>query len=142
MEARGHRRAGGSRLDPRLLLLAAFVVGALLAGATVAIVTAGTEPGTISSPHGRPEPSAVVTRTVSTRPSAAAAGGARMRQGLMTKPLTQLAPGDRVVYNMRACTFRGRVGGDVEVSLIACPGQAPFQVRTVTLVPVEPSTGD
>jgi hypothetical protein len=57
----------------------------------------------------------------------------------MTKPLSDLTPGDRVVYNMLLCHFQRHVGGDPEVSVIRCPGTpSRFQVRTVTLVPVEP----
>ncbi len=60
------------------------------------------------------------------------------QRALMTKPLAQLAPGDRVVYNMKACRFRAWVGEDQDVALIACAGGEPFQVRTEYLVPVEP----
>jgi hypothetical protein len=63
---------------------------------------------------------------------------ANLRQGLMTKPLTQLRPGDRIVYNMQVLKFRTFVGGDVDVSRISCPRHPePFHVRTLLLVPVE-----
>lgn len=61
----------------------------------------------------------------------------------MTKPLTQLQRGDRVVYNMQVCTFRSWVGGDIDVSRISCPNhRRAFQTKTEYLVPVEPSAGD
>ena len=55
----------------------------------------------------------------------------------MTKPLADLARGDRVVYNMVTCHFRSWVGDGQAVALIACPGEEPFQARTQLLIPVE-----
>ena len=133
-----HRRPG-RHADARLWLVVAFTLGALLAGSLVALLQhgGGSTPGDTSprSAPAQPTPSTSPTPTASIRE--------RVSHAEMTKPLTDLAPGDRVVFNMQLCRFRHHVGDDPEVSLIACPGDPPtFQVRTMELVPVEASSGD
>ena len=147
MSAPEHRRGAGSHVDPRLLLVAAFLLGALVSGAVVAVFASGsggsgTEPATVAhtgspSPRAEDEPS-----TPAPRSSAAPTGGGPEQWALMTQPLAQLEPGDRVVYNMTACHFRRWVGDDTDVALIACPGEEPFQTEIENLVPVEPAQGD
>jgi hypothetical protein len=137
-----HRRADRRRVDPRLLLLAAFV-----AGLAVAAAVAGVWSMTTTEPAATPTRPSSAASAASPRsspsPSAPAPSAANLRQGLMTKPLTQLVPGDRVVYNMQVCRFRGFVGGDIDVSRVSCPShRRPFQTKTEYLVPVEPSAGD
>ena len=138
-----HRHATGRRIDPRLLLAAAFLLGVLLT-AGVAGVLAGTSGGSSSDrTHAGDSPGPTPTRsgttpTASGRPSSSPPSVDENEQrALMTKPLAQLAPGDRVVYNMLACRFRAWAEEDREVALIACAGGEPFQVRTMYLVPVE-----
>jgi hypothetical protein len=148
MSAPEHRRGAGSHVDPRLLLVAAFLLGALVSGAVVAVLAGGSgdsgaEPTTAahtSSPS--PSPRAGREPSTPTPSSAAPSGGSPLGWALMTQPLAQLQPGDRVVYNMIACRFRAWVGGDTDVALIACPGEEPFQTETENLVPVEPAQGD
>lgn len=142
------RHATGKRFDPRLLLVAAFLLGVLLT-AGVAGVLAGTSGGSSSEPGQAvdtpgPRPTARGTTpspsdaTPSEQPSPSPPSvGENEQRAQMTKPLAQLAPGDRVVYNMNACRFRAWVGKRQDVALIACTGGEPFQVRTVYLVPVE-----
>ncbi len=146
-----HRRGAGAGVDPRLLLLVAFVLGALVSGVAVAVLAHGsddTTPGVARTVAGTSSarPKADAGKSAAPSPSrhssAAAAGGGPEQWALMTKPLTQLQPGDRVVYNMGACHFRSWVGGATDVALIACPGEQPFQTKTETLVPVEPASGD
>ena len=138
-----HRHASGRRLDPRLLLVAAFLLGVLLT-AGVAGVLAATSGGSSSdqkqaADSSGPTPTASgATPTASARPSPSPPPvGQNEQRALMTKPLAQLAPGDRVVYNMKACRFGSWVGQGRDVALIACAGGEPFQVRTEYLVPVE-----
>ncbi|MGN6131125.1 MAG: hypothetical protein ACTHOK_12370 [Nocardioidaceae bacterium] len=138
MNAPEHRQAG-RRLDPRLWLVAAFVVGALVGAAVAFLVPRGSDRAAGPGPSGqtpreRAAPPQAPTATVTATPST------RVATAQMTKPLDQLARGDRVVYNMHLCRFERFVTG-VDVSLISCTGGS-FQVRTVQLVPVEASTGD
>ena len=139
------RHATRGRIDPRLLVLAAFLLGALLT-AGAAVVLSGTSG---DSPSGRAEvvDSSGPTSTARDGAASSASGQAspspfttdqNEQHALMTKPLAQLARGDRVVYNMKACRFHTWVGQGQDVALIACAGGAPFQVRTEYLVPVEP----
>jgi hypothetical protein len=148
-----HRRGAGARVDPRLMLLAAFLVGALVSGVAVGMLahgsdhTAGVAAKTVadtSKARAKADArSGAASSSPSRRASASAAGaGDREQWAQMTEPLTQLQPGDRVVYNMNTCHFRSWVGGATGVALIACPGEQPFQTKTESLVPVEPATGD
>jgi len=144
MSSTERRHATRGRVDPRLLILAAFLLGVLLT-AGAAIVFAGTSD---DSPSGRAQvvdrsgPTPTGGRAASPSTTATASPSPlsvpeNEQRALMTKPLAQLSPGDRVVYNMAACRFRTWVGKGQDVALIACPGSAPFQVRTEYLVPVE-----
>jgi hypothetical protein len=142
-----HRRGAGSRVDPRLLLVAAFLLGALVSGAVVAVLASGSggsgaEPTTVAH-TGSPSPSAGDEPSTAAPPSSQApVGGDPEQWALMTQPLAQLQPGDRVVYNMITCHFRAWVGDGTDVALIACPGDQPFQTQIENLVPVEPAQGD
>lgn len=138
MNAPEHREQGGGHLDPRLWLVVAFALGALLAGGAAVLAGTGDDTSPPPSQRGVGTPAEPrTTRTVTAAPGPARHGRVGTMQ--MTKPLADLAPGDRVVYNMRLCRFEHHVAGDPEVSLISCPGaSAGFQVRTLTLVPVEP----
>lgn len=149
MNAPEPRHASGRRISPKLLLLAAFLLG-VLASAAVAVglvaLSTGPDVGTTQPPAaGGPEASPSGARGASGG-SGSAAGSRRdenVRRGLMIEPLAALQPGDRVVYNMRTCRFRGWVGEGLDVALISCPGEPrPFQTRTAFLVPVEPATAD
>lgn len=133
-----HRRRAGRGVDPRLLLVAAFVLGALLSAGVVgafAVTWGDDSPETSKAAH-RSRGSAPAT------PSPAPPSGKAEQWALMTQPLAQLQRGDRVVYNMTACRFRTWVGEGMDVALIACPGEEPFQTRIEDLVPVEPAQGD
>lgn len=145
MSSSERRHATRGRIDPRLLVLAAFLLGVLLT-AGVAAVLAGTS-GDSPTEGAQVADSSGPTPTARDRAAPSASGSAspsplsvdqNEQRALMTKPLAQLAPGDRVVYNMAACRFRTWVGQGRDVALVACPGGAPFQVRTEYLVPVEP----
>lgn len=133
--ARRERRGGP---DPRLLPAAAFVLGVLLT-AGVALVLSGTS-GDSPSDRGTEAGDAARSASGNVSPSPLSLTQ-NERRALMTKPLAQLARGDRVVYNLNACRFRHWVGDGRDVALIACPGarpfHRPFQVRTEYLVPVE-----
>lgn len=138
-----HRRPG-RHTDARLWLVVAFTLGALLAGSLVALLQHGDGSTSGASSSGTTPRSAPTSSTAPT-PSASPTTSVRDRvsRAEMTKPLTDLAPGDRVVFNMQLCRFRHHIGDDPEVSLISCPGDPPtFQVRTMELVPVEASSGD
>lgn len=145
-----HRRGAGSHVDPRLLLVAAFVVGALVSGAVVAVLADGSggssgdeRPAATDTGSPRPSPSPRAGKEPSAPPSSAApARGDPLTWALGTQPLVQLRRGDRVVYDMNPCRFRSWVGGDTDVAVIACPGEDPFQTETENLVPVEPARGD
>ena len=147
MSAPEHRRGAGSHVDPRLLLVAAFLLGALVSGAVVAVLASGSgdsgaEPARSPTPAARARGREAKT-TPAPPSSAAPTGGGPEQWALMTQPLAQLRPGDRVVYNMIACHFRRWVGDDTDVALIACPGDKPFQTQIENLVPVEPAcSGD
>lgn len=134
-----HRRRAGRGVDPRLLLLAAFLLGALLSAGVVGAfaVTWGDGSSEGTKATGR---SGRGSATPSSQP--APPSGKAEQWALMTQPLAQLQRGDRVVYNMNACRFRSWVGEGRDVALIACPGEEPFQSRTEYLVPVEPAQGD
>ncbi|GAA2138335.1 hypothetical protein GCM10009844_06220 [Nocardioides koreensis] len=146
MSAPEHRRGAGSRVDPRLLLVAAFLLGALVSGLVVAIVgdgSGGSGTRATNVAHtSTPSPRAGHEPKPAPPSSAAPTGGGPQQWALMTQPLAQLRPGDRVVYNMTACRFRSWVGEGIDVALIACPGERPFQTKTENLVPVEPAQGD
>lgn len=148
-----HRHADGRRgVDPRLWLVAAFVLGVVITAAVaVALDRGSSEPSSQSSQvpdRGGSGPTARATTGTSARPSpstsespsassSASPPADSVQHALMTQPLAQLQPGDRVVYQMAACRFRKWVLR-MDVALIACPGEAAFQVRTAYLVPVEP----
>ena len=136
-----HRRGAGTRVDPRLVLVLAFLLGVVLTAAVAGLLASRSgdsgdgraKVADSSSPA--PSPGGA-TPPASGQPSPPSVGE-NERRALMTKPLAQLAPGDRVVYNMLACRFRAWVGKGEDVALIACAGGEPFQVRTEYLVPVE-----
>ncbi len=140
-----HRRPG-RHTDPRLWLVVAFTLGALLAGSLVALLQHGdgsTSGATSSGTTPRSAPTRSTPPAPSASPTPTTSVSDRVSHAEMTKPLTDLAPGDRVVFNMQLCRFRRHIGDDPEVSLISCPGDPPtFQVRTMELVPVEASSGD
>ncbi len=143
MPTREHRRAADKGLDPRLLLLGAFLLGVLLTLAVAgALSTRSSETATDEVPKSGSTPTAgsAGSSAPATPPSPSGSPLAEdLQRALMTKPLAQLQPGDQVVYNMTACRFRDWVGDSIDVALIECPGEAePFQTRTEYLVPVEP----
>lgn len=132
-----HREQGGGHVDPRLWLVVAFVLGALLTGGVALAAQGGDDSSSprTSNRAARVPADPHPTRTVTASPSPAHRVGTMQ----MTKPLTDLATGDRVVYNMQLCHFERHVGGDSDVSLISCAGTpSRFQVPTLSLVPVEP----
>lgn len=139
-----HRHAEGRGIDPRLWLVAAFVLGVVITAAVAVALDRGSSgPSSQSSEvpdRGGSRPTASPTRsarpTASTSPSSSPPAES-VQHALMTQPLVQLQPGDRVVYQMASCHFRSWVVR-LDVALIACPGETPFQVRTAYLVPVEP----
>ena len=141
-----HRHASGrGGVDPRLWLVAAFVLGVVVTAAVaVALDRGSSDPSTRPSrvtDRGGSSPT-TATKGPSTRQSPSTATSSsppaqEVQHALMTQPLAQLQPGDRVVYQMASCRFRTWVV-KMDVALIACPGEAPFQVRTAYLVPVEP----
>ena len=146
-----HRHADGRVVDPRLWLVTAFVLGVVLTAAVaVALGRGSSEPstqpsrasdgggsGARASTSARPSGPGSAPSSPSSSPTSSPSPGADVQHGLMTQPLAQLQRGDRVVYQMSECRFRSWVVR-LDVALIACPGEAPFQVRTAYLVPVEP----
>lgn len=133
-----HRRGAGTRVDPRLLLVLVFLLGVVLTAAVAGLLASRSGDGraqVADSSSPAPSPGGA-TPPASGQPSPPSVGENEQR-ALMTKPLAQLALGDRVVYNMKACRFRAWVGKGQDVALIACAGGGPFQVRTEYLVPVE-----
>src|SRR5689334_21189482 len=140
-----HRHASGrGGVDPRLWLVAAFVLGVVItAVVAVALDRGSSEPSTRPSrvaDRGGSSPTATKAPSTRSSPSTTASSSPpsqEVQHALMTQPLAQLQPGDRVVYQMASCRFRTWIVR-MDVALIACPGEAPFQVRTAYLVPVEP----
>lgn len=142
-----HRASSGSRVGPRLLIVLVFVVGALVGAGIAGLVAVGldrsaadesTDPG---APAAATPSSAQSTPSASPSPTGPAPDKAE-EQAKRTKPLADLEPGDRVVYNMSTCRFRDWVLDDRSVALIDCPGGPPFEVKTEFLVPVEPAPAD
>jgi hypothetical protein len=142
-----HRRAAGRAVDPRWWLVATFLLGVLVAAggaAVIAVASDGSDgsgsAGPVAGRSGETPGAGGGSGTAGSAPSTPPA--AAERRALATLPLAQLQPGDRVVYNMGVCRFRTWVEGGLDVALIACPDEAPFQAKTAYLVPVEAARGD
>ena len=136
------RRHAAAAIDSKIVLAAMFLLGALLS-AGIAVLLAvrsgddGTERATTAAASASPAPTTATPSPTPASPSPSTAAQEDLQRALGTKPLSQLEPGDRVVYNMVACHFRRWVGPDTETALIACPDEDPFQVEVEYLVPVE-----
>jgi hypothetical protein len=140
-----HRAGAGGSIDPRLVIAGIFLLGALVGAGVAGVVAAGVDDST-------PDESKVTgtsasSPTLSGRQTSPSPGSPHSpssppddaeQHAQMTKPLADLEPGDRVVYNVKTCRFRSWVGDGLRVALIDCPDGPPFEVRTEYLVPVEP----
>ncbi len=139
MSGREHRRSSGRHVDPRLFLLAAFLLGVLVAAAVAGVLVMGSDDSETSASE--PTPTSGAPSTAPATPSESPPASPLpedVQRALQVKPLNDLEPGDRVVYNATACRFQSWVTDAMEVAVIGCPGEEPFQAKTVFLVPVEP----
>ncbi len=134
---RRHRAERSPRpwIRPTLIVLAST---ALIAAAAVGDHLLSQDATTPRAPVTRPLGQAThPERTISSpRPTPSPTPDPLVRDALGLKPLEDIESGDRVIYQGKVCTWQ-KWDGNINTSMIKCPGEKAFEIETGRLTPVE-----